>query len=134
MTRTIKLNAIKNNELTIISTIRLIRPCETSSSVFKTTWPTLHSSPVLPASGSPFRLQSGYKMLTKTLKSFYVQYMITCHLTAYRASRNRFSAIRLHDYLHYCEIFLAHFLMKIDRNIILSLQYSLLTLRASWLV
>ena len=49
MTRTIKLNTIKNNKLTIISTIRLICPCETSSSVFKTTWPTLHSSPVLPS-------------------------------------------------------------------------------------
>ena len=47
MTRTIKLNAIKNNKLTIINTIRLIRPCKTSSSVFKTTWLTLHSSPVL---------------------------------------------------------------------------------------
>ena len=53
---------------------------------------------------------------------------------AYRASRNRFSAISLHDYLHYCGKLLAHFLMKIDRNIISSLQYSLLTLRASWLV
>ena len=80
------------------------------------------------------RLQGGYKMQTKNLKSFYVWYIITCHLTAYRASRNRFSAIRLHDYLHYCGIFLAHFLMKIDRNIISSLQYSLLTLCASWLV
>ena len=60
--------------------------------------------------------------------------LITCHLTTYRASRNRFSAISFHDYLHYCGIFLAHFLMKIDRNIISSLQYSLLTLRASWLV
>ena len=80
------------------------------------------------------RLQSGYKMQTKNLKSFYVWYIITCHLTAYRASRNRFSAISLHDYLHYCGKFLAHFLMKIDRNIISSLQCSLLTLRASWLV
>ena len=61
-------------------------------------------------------------MQTKNLKSFYVWYIITCHLTAYRASRNRFSAIRLHDYLHYCGIFLAHFLMKIDRNIISSLH------------
>ena len=80
------------------------------------------------------RLQSGYKMQTKNLKSFYVWYIITCHLTAYRASRNRFSAISLHHYLHYCGKFLAHFLMKIDRNIISSLQYSLLTLRTSWLV
>ena len=64
------------------------------------------------------RLQSGYKMQTKNLKSFYVWYIITCHLTAYWASRNRFSAISFHDYLHYCGIFLAHFLMKIDRNII----------------
>ena len=67
-------------------------------------------------------------------KSFFVWYVITLHLTTYRASRNRFSAISFHDYLHYCGIFLAHFLMKIDRNIISSLQYSLLTLRASWLV
>ena len=66
------------------------------------------------------RLQSGYKMQTENLKSFYVWYIITCHLTAYRASRNRFSAIPLHDYLHYCGIFLAHFLMKIDCNIISS--------------
>ena len=65
----------------------------------------------------------------------YIWYMVTCHhLAAYRVSRNRFSAIPLHDYLPYCGIFLAHFLMKIDRNIISSLQYSLLTLCASWLV
>ena len=73
-------------------------------------------------------------MQTENLKSFFVWYVITCHLTTYRASRNRFSAISFHDYLHYCGIFLAHFLMKIDRNIISSLQYSLITLRASWLV
>ena len=79
------------------------------------------------------RLQSGYKMQTKNLKSFYVWYIITCHLTAYRASRNRFSAISLHDYLHYCGKFLAHFLMKIDRNIISSLHivFSLCT-RVGW--
>ena len=47
---------------------------------------------------------------------------MTCHHTTYRASRNRFSAISFHDYLHYCGIFLAHFLMKIDRNIISSLH------------
>ena len=68
------------------------------------------------------RLQSGYKMQTENLKSFFVWYVITCHLTTYRASRNRFSAISFHDYLHYCGIFLAHFLMKIDRNIISSLH------------
>ena len=55
-------------------------------------------------------------------------------MTSYRASRNRFSAISFHDYLHCCGIFLAHFLMEIDRNIISSLQYGLLTLHASWLV
>ena len=68
------------------------------------------------------RLQSGYKMQTENLKSFYVQYIITCHLTAYRALRNRFSRISFHDYLLYCGIFLAHFVMKIDRNIISSLH------------
>ena len=72
-----------------------------------------------------------YKMQTENLKSFYVWYTITCHLTAYRASRNRFSAISLHDYLHYSGKFLAHFLMKIDRNIMSSLQYSLCA-RVDW--
>ena len=48
--------------------------------------------------------------------------MITCHLTTYQALRNRFSAISFHDYLHYCGMFLAHFLMKIDHNIISSLH------------
>ena len=72
-------------------------------------------------------------MQTENLKSFFVWYVITCHLTTYRASRNRFSAISFHDYLHYCGIFLAHFLMKIDRNIISSLHivFSLCT-RVGW--
>ena len=48
--------------------------------------------------------------------------MITWHLTSYRASCNRFSAISFHDYLHYFGIFLAHLLIKIDRNIISSLH------------
>ena len=55
-------------------------------------------------------------------KEFFVWFVITGHLTTWRASRNRFSAISFHDYLHYCGIFLAHFLMKIDRNIISSLH------------
>ena len=64
-----------------------------------------------------YRLQTAewYKMQTENLKSFYVWYIITCQLTAYRASRNHFSAISLNDYLHYCGNFLAHFLMTIDR-------------------
>ena len=61
-------------------------------------------------------------MQTENLKSFFVWYVITCHLTTYRASCNRFSAISFHDYLHYFGIFLARFLMKIDRNIISSLR------------
>ena len=63
------------------------------------------------------RLQRGYKIQTENLKSFFVWYVITCHLATYRASRNRFSAISFHDYLHYGGIFLAHFLIKIDHNI-----------------
>ena len=79
------------------------------------------------------RLQSGYKMQTENLKSFYVWYIITCHLTAYRASRNRFSAISFHDYLHYCGIFLAHFLIKIVLNIISSLHIVLsLCVQVGW--
>ena len=61
-------------------------------------------------------------MQTENLKSFFVWYVITCHLTTYRASRNRFSAISFHDYLHYCGIFLARFFIKIDLNIISSLH------------
>ena len=49
---------------------------------------------------------------------FFVWYVITCYRTTYRALLNRFSAVSFHDYLHYFGIFLAHFLMKIDRNII----------------
>ena len=60
-------------------------------------------------------------MQTENLTSFFVWYVITCHLTTYRASRNRFSAISLHDYLRYFGIFQADFLMKINRNIISSL-------------
>ena len=72
-------------------------------------------------------------MQIENLKSFFVWYVITCHLTTYRASRNRFSAISFHDYLHYCGIFLAHFLMKIDRNIISSLHIIFsLCARVSW--
>ena len=47
--------------------------------------------------------------------------LITCHLTTYRASRNRFSAIIFHD-LHYCGIFLARFLVTIVLNITSSLR------------
>ena len=72
-------------------------------------------------------------MQTENLKSFFVWYAITCHLTTYRASRNRFSAISFHDYLHYCGIFLAHFSMKIDRNIISSLHFVFsLCARVGW--
>ena len=59
--------------------------------------------------------------LETRVKSYFVWYVITCHLTTYRASRNRFPAISFHDDLRYCGIFLAHVLMKIDRNIISSL-------------
>ena len=60
------------------------------------------------------RLQSGYKMQTENLMSFFVWYVITCNLTTYRASRDRFSAISFHDYLHYSGLFLARFLIKLD--------------------
>ena len=72
-------------------------------------------------------------MQTENLKSFFVRYVITCHLTTYRASRNRFSAISFHDYLHYCGIFLALFLIKIDLNIISSLHIVFsLSVRVVW--
>ena len=72
--------------------------------------------------GTKCRLQSGYKMQTENLKSFFVWYVITCYLTTCRASHNRFSATSFHDYLHYCGIFMAHFLLKMDLNIISSLH------------
>ena len=58
------------------------------------------------------KLQTGYKMQTENLNCFFVGYVITSRLTTYRASRNRFFAIIFHDHLHYCEIFLAHFLIS----------------------
>ena len=61
---------------------------------------------------------------------FFVWFVITCHLTSYRASRDRFSAIIFDDYLHYCGMLLACFLIPV----VLKPSYSLLTLRASWLV
>ena len=72
-------------------------------------------------------------MQTENLKSFFVWYVITCHLTTYRASRNRFFVISFRDYLRYFGIFLAHYFMKIDRFIFKS-SHSFLTLRTSWLV
>ena len=61
-------------------------------------------------------------MQTENLNSFFVWYVIICHLTTYGASHNRFSAISFHDYLHYCGIFLARFSIKIDLNLISSLH------------
>ena len=59
--------------------------------------------------------------------------MITCNLTTYRASRNRFSAISFHNYLQYCGIFLTRFLNKIDLNIISSLHIVFsLGVRVGW--
>ena len=76
------------------------------------------------------RLQTGYKMQTQNLYYFFVWYVITCHPTSYRASHNRFSVIIFDDYLYHCRIFLALFLI----TTVLKPSYSLLTLRASWLV
>ena len=48
---------------------------------------------------------------------------------------HRFSAISLHYYLHYCEIFLAHFLIKTDLEIISSLHIVFsLCVRVVWCV
>ena len=84
--------------------------------------------PIRSVKNADCRLQTGYKMQTKykcrlqteNLYCFFVWYEITSHLTTYRASRNRFSAILFHDYLHYCGIFLARFLITIVLNIISS--------------
>ena len=64
------------------------------------------------------RLQSGYKMQTENLKSFF------CLVCENMSSYNSTSVTQLLfcDYLHYCGIFLAHFRMKIDHNIISSLH------------
>ena len=72
--------------------------------------------------GTKCRLQTGYKMQTENLYCFFVWYVITCHLATYRASRNCFSAIVFHDYLHYCGKFLARFLITVVLNIISSLH------------
>ena len=72
--------------------------------------------------GIKCRLQTGYQMQTENLYCFFVWYVITCHLATYRASRNCFSAIVFHDYLHYCGKFLARFLITVVLNIISSLH------------
>ena len=64
---------------------------------------------------------------------FFVWYMITCHLTTNRASRNHFFTIIFHDYLHYCGIFLATFLIIFLKHNFKP-SYSLLALCISWLV
>ena len=74
------------------------------------------------------RLLIGYKMQTVGWVQIadwefiliFVWYVLTCHLTTYWGSRNCFSAIIFHDYLHYCGIFLAPFLIKIILNFISS--------------
>ena len=61
--------------------------------------------PIRSVKNADCRLQTGYKMQTKykcrlqteNLYCFFVWYEITSHLTTYRASRNRFSAILFHD-------------------------------------
>ena len=65
----------------------------------------------------------GTKCRLRIYLLFFVWYVITCHLKTYRASRiNRFSVIIFYDHLHYCEIFLAHFLITVVHNIISSLH------------
>ena len=87
------------------------------------------------------RLLIGYKMQTVGWVQIadwefiliFAWYVLTCHLTTYRGSRNCFSAIISHNYLHYCGIFLARFLIKIILNIISSfhLVFSLCA-RVGW--
>ena len=51
-------------------------------------------------------------MQTENLKNcFFVGYVVTCHLTTCRVSRNRLSAIIFHELLDYCGIFLTRFLI-----------------------
>ena len=97
--------------------------------------------PIRSVKNADCRLQTGYKMQTKykcrlqteNLYCFFVWYEITSHLTTYRASRNRFSAILFHDYLHYWGIFLARFLITIVLNIVSSLHIVFsLCARVSW--
>ena len=61
--------------------------------------------------GTNCRLQTRCKTQTENLYCCFVWYVITCHLTTDRVSRIRFSPIILHDYLHYCGIFLTRFLI-----------------------
>ena len=83
--------------------------------------------------GTKCRLQTGYKMQTENLYCFFVWYVITCHLTTYRESRNRSSAIIFRDYLHYRGIFLARFLITTVLNMTSNLHIVfLLCARVGW--
>ena len=83
--------------------------------------------------GTKCRLSTNADCRLRIYTFFFVWYEITSHLTTYRASRNRFSAILYHDYLHYCGIFLARFLITIVLNIVSSLRIVFsLCARVSW--
>ena len=75
----------------------------------------------------------GTKCRLRMKSFFFVWYVRTCHLTTYWASCNHFSMISFHKYVHYCGIFLAHFLIKIVLNIISSLHIVLsLCVQVGW--
>ena len=72
-------------------------------------------------------------MQTENLKSFFR--LVCDNMSSYNlpSVTQSLCAISCHDYLHYCRIFLAHCLMKIDRNIILNLYIVVsLCVRVGW--
>ena len=69
-----------------------------------------------------YKMQTRYKIQTENVSPFFACYVIPRHLTTYRTSLNRFSAIIFHNYLHCCGIFLARLLISIVPNITSSLH------------
>ena len=99
-----------------------------SSNISVRTWGSLEKNSNTNTVGAKCKLQTadrvrnadcalGTKCTLRFHTVFFVWYVITCQLTTYRASRNRFSTIIFHDYLHCCAIFLARFLITIVHNI-----------------
>ena len=102
-----------------------------SSNISVRTWGSLEQKQQYQS--SQYKMQTAERALNADWEFILFFRLIRDNMSSYtyRASRNRFSAKIFHDWLHYCGKFFARLLITIVLNII---SYSLLTLRASYLV
>ena len=84
--------------------------------------------------GTKCRLQTAKWVQNADWESKEFFRLVCGNLSTYRTSHNHFSVISFHNYLHYCRIFQAHFLIKIHLNIISSLHIVFSLCMQGWLV